>query len=315
MAILETFSGMEISDIIEKQNKLFKEWVVKDKIHPSIYNRIVEIGVENIFVCGDGAYISLHNDDYCTFTYWDNVKGEFIEDGWTTAACSPSFDSFTTGIFTVEEAIKYNLFNKDVVKKFVYNECERKIAFDADYYRYKEAFTNYNKLVRVTEGRKWRGTGYLIDITFNGYTQQKDARILSLEDMQIHHCNPNYVHTVVNVNDVAKEYIEWATAKLKNVISNDDFDSFFITEGYAWCVKPEYRFSFLNFMEDNYSTPDISNLVANACDADLNKRKSIEFAKIVEWVKNKTDKTTENDINELAIKIFNKKYKNTLGSL
>lgn len=311
-----TLSAVEISNLINEKNNKIKEYVANNpNHHPHIYDRILEVGVENIFFITE-SYRSHYHDDYCTFIYWDNVLGKKIEDNWTTAAYCPNYDMYKDSIFTVDEAKQYNLYNKKAVLNFACDGCRSFIILSCSSYERQTIFRKYNKLVKVEDGRKWKGEGYLISVEEKkfGYSKTYDAKILSISDNNIYHCNGEYVKSTTNVDEVVEEYIKWANAKLDEVIANNDFDAFFEIDGYAWSVKPEHRFWFENYVEDNYSTPDITALIANAYDVAVEEKKKLEFDKIVEWVKNKTDKKGD-DIEKLAIHIFNKKYKNTLGTI
>lgn len=82
---------------------------------------------------------------------------------------------------------------------------------------------------------------------------------------------------------------------------------------FTWKFKYDHMMSIFDFIKSKEN--NISYLVSSAYDPieEERKRKASEnraanFKNIIEWVKNNTDKTSEKDIHELAIRILSKRY-------
>ena len=77
------------------------------EIHIRLY------GENSCFLVTDN-YHGLYHDDYCSFTYYSNVTGEYFEDSWTTAACCPNYSCYECKRFkdaVNEGLIDINIYN------------------------------------------------------------------------------------------------------------------------------------------------------------------------------------------------------------
>lgn len=300
-----------IANLNEKFNKLANA----DYTIPEIVKTIAKLGVENVFYISK-SYRGLYEDDDCWFSYWDNVNGEIIHDYWTTAAACPSFDLYTENVITIGQAQENNLLNMDLVKKFNINNALKVVSGRALLsHENAEIIKKYNPIVKVERGRKFRGTAYYITEieTYNNpnYPARVEAKVLSLDDFQIHYCNPSFIQ-LVEMDKIVEDYIRWATDVINNVVDKNTYSLFFDMNGVTWGIKDE-NFSFENYVAANAN--NIDHLLANAYDPRreeekkrLAENKANEFPKILEWVKTKTQVTDEADQIALAIKILNKKY-------
>lgn len=261
------------------------------------------------------SYRGLYEDDDCYFSYWDNVNGEIITDYWTTAAACPSFDLYTEDIITIKEAQENNLLNMDLVKKFNINNALKVVNNRKNYtHENAEIIKKYNPIIKVERGRKFRGLAYYIieiETVTNPYPAKVEAKVLSLDDFQIHYCNPSFVQ-LVEMDKIVEDYIKWATDTINNVVDKNTYSSFFDMNGVTWGIKDE-NFSFESYVAANAN--NIDHLLANAYDPHheeekkrLAEKRANEYPKILEWVKTKTQVTEESDQIALAIKILNKKY-------
>lgn len=129
-----------------------------------------EIGLENVFYVGEN-YRGLYHDDYCTFTFYNNLTGEFFYDEWTTAFACPSCDSYYEGIYTIKEGLELGLIDMEKVFALNKKRFETMIENNA-----KKIFSSdsiddncFYPRIRISRGRKWRGEGYLIDMETNVY--------------------------------------------------------------------------------------------------------------------------------------------------
>ena len=294
-----------------------------------------DIGLQNVFFVSEN-YRGLYEDDYCTFTFYNNLTGELFYDEWTTAAACPSCDSYNEGIYNIVEGIELGLVDMEKVFALNKKRFETMIENNA-----KEIFStnsiNNNRFyprVRVSEGRKWKGEGYLIDTTTNVYhfgpsygkgyntSTSTTARILSLEDFQIHYCNANYLEFIDSEN-ITKMYKEWAGNIVNRMFrSVDDTEYYFNRETLTWTLLPEFENVFDISIEKFFEQHDdmvnhiskLNTIINNAYDASEVERKAQYSQKlaeqlhnVIEWVKTNTNKTSEDDVLELALHILNKR--------
>lgn len=300
---------------IANLNMKFNELANANYNVPEIVKTIAKLGAENVFYISK-SYRGLYEDDDCYFSYWDNVNGEIIYDYWTTAYACPSFDLYTEDIITIEQAQENNLLNMDLVKKFNINNALKVVNNRKNYtHENAEIIMKYNPIIKVEHGRKFRGLAYYITeietIKNPNYPAKVEAKVLSLDDFQIHYCNPSFIQ-LVEMDKIVEDYIRWATDVINNVVDKNTYSSFFDMKGVTWGIKDE-NFSFESYVAANAN--NIDHLLANAYDPRreeekkrLAENKAKEFPKILEWVKTKTQVTDEADQIALAIKILNKKY-------
>ena len=294
-----------------------------------------EIGLENVFYVGEN-YRGLYQDDYCTFTFFNNLTGEFFYDEWTTAAACPACDSYYEGIYTVKEGLELGLIDMEKVFELNKKRFESMVESNAEKIFRSESLENngFFPRVKVSKGRKWRGEGYLVDLTTNVYhfgptygrsyntSTSTTARILSLEDFQIHYCNADYLE-FVEVEKITEMYKVWA----KNLVYKmfqDLYNSkyYFNQDTLTWKILPgledQCNFSVEKFFErHNEMVNHISrmNIIsARAYDAKVEEERKAYSTKlaeqlpnVIEWVKENTDKTTDDEIMGLALHILNKR--------
>lgn len=296
-------------------NKKFNKLANADYTVPGIVKTIAELGAENVFYISK-SYRGLYEDDDCYFSYWDNVNGEIITDYWTTAYACPSFDLYTEDIITIEQAQENNLLNMDLVKKFNINNALKVVNNRKNHsHENAEIIKKYNPIIKVEQGRKFRGTAYYITeietIKNPNYPAKVEAKVLSLDDFQIHYCNPSFVQ-LVEMDKIVDDYIKYATDIINSVVDKNTYSFFFDMKGVTWGIKDE-NFSFEAYV--SIHSKNIDHLLANAYDPRLEEKKKClaenrakEYARILEWVKTKTDVTEESAQIALAIKILNKKY-------
>lgn len=308
MAQTITLSASEIKNnpsVIAQANEYFKNLASKYQRHqlPGIIFTIAELGAENVFYEGRN-YRGLYEDDDCTFRYWDNVNGKFIYDEWSTRYAAPSFFLYEDNIITFDNAKEAGLVNMQLFTDFmVKNACESIDRMSVNNV-IDDIIPTYPR-IKVEAGRKWKGNGYLVEkiIEESSFGTRVFAKVLSTEDFQIHYCNYAYVQ-YVDADVYLNEYKTYAKDFVKNhasvALANDKFAA-----GLD---------SFKEWVKNN-KTNNIGYLVATAPDAEqeeknrkLAAKRAENFQNIVEWVKNNTDKTEENDIMELALRIVNKRY-------
>ena len=300
-------------NIIAEKNTYFKNLVAKYDNIPGIIKIIAEVGAENIFYIGQN-YKGLYEDDFCDFTYFNNITGEFIHNSWTTSFACPPFDLYTDNIITIDKAFEMGLVNKDVVTKHNVDVQRTIISRLTEDYNTRAIIAKYTPIIKVSGGRKWKGTGYLVDVIEDttAFGPIVNAKVLSTDDFQIHYCTYKYVEFVElkNIIDAYKKYaddvfekysdrLEWLFTDTNNKI--------------GWQVNTNYLMSFEDFVKAN--APHVDYLINTAYDAEEAERKrklaevrAKELPNIIEWVKNNTDKTTDKDIMALALKILAKKY-------
>lgn len=310
--------AVEVSTIISDLNKYFANIVNnKDRYSrgiPPIISTIVELGAENVFYMHQN-YRGLYEDDDCNFYYWDNVNGRVISNFWTTAAACPDFKLYTDKVLTFSQAKEYGLVNMDLIKKHNIENALKQVA-NTDKANHRGMMLEHTPMIKVERGRKWRGVGYYIgevEIQKSRYYPATiEARVLSLEDFQIHYCNPNYIK-LVERDELVAGYIQWATETINNVVKDNSYFSFFDMKGVTWKIIRE-DFSFESYVK-KHKNPYIEHLINTAYDPRAEEEKRIlaekraqEYTGILEWVKTKTDKNTNSEQVALATKILYKKF-------
>ena len=294
-----------------------------------------DIGLENVFYVGEN-YRGLYEDDYCTFTFYNNLTGELFYDEWTTAYACPPCDSYYEGIYTIKEGLELGLI--DIEKVFILNKKRFETMIENNA---KEIFSTdslhnncFYPRVKVNGGRKWNGEGYLIDMKTSVYhfvpsygkgyntSSTTTAKILSIEDFQIHYCNADYLE-FVEQERIEKMYIDWASSIIGKLFRTvNDTKYYFNCDTLNWKLLPEVKeqfdFSINTFFEHHDEMVNhilqINAITANAYDAKEFERKAQyshrlaeQLPNVIEWVKANTDKTSEEDILELALHILNKR--------
>lgn len=304
---------------IQERNEYFNN--SKTDVYPHIYDVISELGAENVFFFSKN-YHGRYEDDDCEFYYWDNVNGKVISDSWTTRFYCPNFNLYTANVITFEEAIKEGLVNMDLLYKAAIERVQNTIKYKVG--TIKEINPQHHPLVKVSGGRKWKGTGFLVSVETNTYsygpsygkgynqTSTTTARILSVEDFQIHYVNYKYVQ-FVDFDNIIKEFEDHANKVLENYVDSGLVSKFFETPTTTPYINMQDT-SFLDFdkfIEGRY--PNVDSLIANAYDPveeerkrKFSEQKSKDFASLMEWVENKTDKTGDLEKSKLAIHIMNK---------
>lgn len=325
----------ELRAAIEKYDNMPKDGISYLSNFCHAQRTAAEIGLENVFYVGKN-YRGLYHDDYCTFTFYNNLTGEFFYDEWTTAFGCPSYSSYTEGIYTIKEGLDLGLI--DMEKVFELNKKQFETMIDNNA---KKIFASnsidencFYPRIRVSRGRKWRGEGYLIDMETNVYhfgptygkgyntSSSTTARILSLEDFQIHYCNAEYLE-FVDVEKITEMYKAWASNIIYMLFTDlCNAKYYFNMESLNWTLLPgledQFDFSVENFFERHIDMRThisrMNAIVTQAYDAKEFERKAQysqrlaeQLPNVIEWVKTNTDKTSEEDVLELALHILNKR--------
>lgn len=329
---------------IDARNAYFQNLVSSSTDHagyngyPCVIDRIVEKGAENIYYIGRN-YRGLYHDDYCTFTYYDNTTGEVFYDEWTTAFAAPHFDLYEDNILTFKEAVELGLVDMNKVKEhnmqIWLNQIETMKLNDLYYVKkYMNEFTGFYPMIKVERGRKWKGTGFLLEISESvyswgpsygrGYNSSTSwtARILSMEDWQIHYCNAEYLQ-FVNAEAIMDEYREYAKSQIIGKIFTRPQDHF-VMDNLIWKLhNDDYNRQFADMFQHfiTYGNGDVAKsfktvgyLAETAFDEkiyeELKKkaeRRAEQFNGIMNWVKESTDKDTPEGQLELALRVLLKK--------
>lgn len=325
----------ELKAAIEKYDNMPKDGISYLANFSHARRIAAEIGLENVFYVGEN-YRGLYQDDYCTFTFFNNLTGEFFYDEWTTAAACPACDSYYEGIYTVKEGLELGLINMEKVFELNKKRFESMVERNAEKIFRSESLENneFFPRVKVSKGRKWRGEGYLIDIETNVYTfgptygkgyntsTSTTARILSLEDFQIHYCNADYLE-FVEAEKITEMYKTWAkniVYRMFQDIHNSKY--YFNQDTLTWKIlsglEDQFDFSVEKFFERHNEMANhisrMNTITINAYDAkeferkaQYSRRLAEQLPNVIEWVKENTDKTTDSEIMELALHILNKR--------
>jgi len=325
----------ELRAAIEKYDTMPKDGISYLANFSRARRLAAEIGLENVFYVGEN-YRGLYHDDYCTFTFYNNLTGEFFYDEWTTAFACPSCDSYYEGIYTIKEGFELGLIDMEKVFALNKQRFETMIENNARKIFSADSIDDncFYPRIRVSRGRKWRGEGYLIDMETKVYqfgptygrgyntSSSTTARILSLEDFQIHYCNADYLE-FVDSEKITEIYKVWAgniVHRLFTDVHNAKY--YFNMESLNWKLLPgledQFDFSVEKFFERHDDMRNhisrMNSITVNAYDAKEFERKAqysqrlaSQLPGVIEWVKENTDKTTDDEIMTLALHILNKR--------
>ena len=303
-----------------------REWVnkvnngeYKESVFTAVEEAIIKYGAENIFLVSSD-YHGLYQDDNCIFQYYNNVTGDIFLDEWSTAYAAPAYRRFENCL-TFEEAQELNLFNKE-------------IALQGAKERLTQLYTNitkeitqpmaikYHLEVKVTRGRKWKGTGIIKDVrrtmyqyarpsfrTNNPYWGKKvtDIAIIydnnsnKIEEVNYEYCVPVKFDEIID--SWRKEilgYVEKATNENLNGLTIR------IPEYLKW---ENFVARYANELPDDrlYMYP-----AQEARDAKEKAFKEKKIAELTEWAKNYTDVKAE-EIPEFVERVYNKRYGKSLA--
>lgn len=290
-----------------------------------VQDAIAKYGVNNIFMVSED-YHGLYEDDHCNFVYFNNVTGEIFTDRWSTAYACPAFQLFEC--MKIEEAFNAGLVNMELLFKGEQNRLIAKYT-NANFGYYSiEDLSHFGFKVEVKTGRKWKGVGYLIDSYTKSYQwgvkqwkSDNDYGMSYTTYCKIYDPATNRIEVatsqnvnILNYDEVVQQYKE----DMINAVKNTTVDDLVVSPRIE--LKSSKLLSFPEWMIKNKRTIDTNSAFDVAADEmqkkiDARNQKHNEFKakkmpQLIEWVRNNTDKQTEEDILKLAEHIFNKKYNN-----
>ena len=303
-----------------------REWVnkvnngeCKVSVFTAVEEAIIKYGPENIFLVSSD-YHGLYQDDNCIFQYYNNVTGDIFSDEWSTAYAAPAYRRFENCL-TIEEAQELNLFNKEIALQgakerltHLYTNITKEVT--------QSMAIAYHLEVKVTRGRKWKGTGIIKDVrrtmyqyarpsfrTNDPYWGKKvtdiaviyDNNSNKIEEVNYAYCVPVKLDEMID--SWRKEilgYVEKAT------LENLDGLTIRIPEYLKW---ETFVARYANELPDDrlYIYPE-----QDARDAKEKAFKEKKIAELTEWAKNYTDVKTE-EIPEFVERVYNKRYGKSLA--
>lgn len=303
------------------------------EILTAVQKAIKEYGINNISMVGYN-YHGRYEDDDCNFTYYNNVTGNFFYDEWTTRFACPAYGCYECQ--TLEEADKKGYVNHEKLfsfKKFEMIKQLEKFKFDNIWGETFAKIAPFGLRVEVKRGRKWNGIGYLVGTFTTSYQwgvkmwrSNNDYGTSTTRHAKIYDPTTNRIETVtadyvkfLDLDNIVEQYKKEMIA-IVEATTVDDFSigkngtSYSPYSGDSNDTKMTLKCDVISFMEYLKSKGNKLNL-ENAFDVveEEKKAKFLAFKEtkmsgIIEWVKNNTDKETEEDIMKLAEHIFNKKY-------
>ena len=303
-----------------------REWVnkvnngeCKVSVFTTVEEAIIKYGPENIFLVSSD-YHGLYQDDYCTFHYYNNVTGDEFMDEWSTAYAAPAYGRFENCL-TLKEAEALNLINKEIALKKskekltrLYTNITKEIT--------QPMAIKYHLEVKVTRGRKWKGTGIIKDVRRTMYQYAKPSFMTNdpywgkkVTDIAIVYDNNsnkieevNYAYCVpVKLDEMIdswrKEILEYVK---KATNENLDGLTIRIPEYLKWEI---FVARYANELPDDrlYIYPE-----QEARDAKEKAFKEKKIAELTEWAKNYTDVKAE-EIPEFVERVYNKRYGKSLA--
>ena len=303
-----------------------REWVnkvnngeCKVSVFTVVEEAIIKYGPENIFLISSD-YHGLYQDDYCTFHYYNNVTGDEFMDEWSTAYAAPAYGRFENCL-TLKEAEALNLINKDIALQKSKEKLTRlytNITKEAT----QQMAIKYHLEVKVTRGRKWKGTGIIKDVrrtmyqyarpsfrTNDPYWGKKvtDIAIIydnnsnKIEEVNYAYCVPVKLEEMIDswrkeilgyINKATNENLEGLTIRIPEYLKWEVFVARYANE------LPDDRL---------YIYPE-----QDARDAKEKAFKEKKIAELTEWAKNYTDVKAK-EIPEFVERVYNKRYGKSLA--
>ena len=337
---MNTEFANKMSEITERVKKSVANWDKKEADHSQYWScptacmrAIAEYGAENIFLVAN-HYHGRYEDDDANFYYYNNKTGEFFHDEWSTRFAAPGYSNYECTTFV--EAWENDAIDKEVLFKVLLAQDINKVNnFKFDPYDNFVETCQFGLRVEVKRGRKWKGTGYLVGTFTKSYqwdvprwrsnndygtSTTRYAKIYDPATNRIESVNCSYIEFL----DLPKFIEEYKNIYLKslNEKTKDDIcvggprTSFgcgtgdhYTTPMYIQCLDME---SFSDWMKKNHQNRFDLSVAYDVVEEEAKKKaeefKASKMPDIIKWVKENTDKQTEEEINTLAEHIFNKRY-------
>lgn len=303
------------------------------EILTAVERAIAEFGIDNISMVGY-SYHGRYEDDDCYFTYYNNVTGEFFKDEWTTRFACPHYGRYECQ--TLDEADKKGLVDHEklfIFEKSVMLNMYEKFTFENIWGDTFAKIAPLGLRVEVKRGRKWKGIGYLIDSFTTSYQwavkkwrSDNDYGVSTTRHAKIYDPTTNRIETVnasyvefLDLDSIVEQYKKEMIA-IVEATTVDDFSigkngtSYSPYSGDSNRTPMTIKCDTVSFMDylkskgNNFNLVNAYDVVEEEKKAKLLAFKETKMPGIIEWVKNNTDKETEEDIMELAEHIFNKNY-------
>lgn len=303
-----------------------REWVnkvnngeYKVSVFTVVEDAIIKYGPENIFLISSD-YHGLYQDDYCTFHYYNNVTGDEFMDEWSTAYAAPAYGRFENCL-TLKEAKELDLINKEIALKKSKEKLTRLYTNITKEVTQSMAI-KYHLEVKVTRGRKWKGTGIIKDVrrtmyqyarpsfrTNDPYWGKKVTDIAIVYDNNSNKIEEvNYAYCVpVKLDEMLDSWRKEILGYVKKA-TNENLDGLTIRipEYLKWEI---FVARYANELPDDrlYIYPE-----QDTRDAKEKAFKEKKIAELTEWAKNYTDVKAE-EIPEFVERVYNKRYGKSLA--
>ena len=303
------------------------------EILTAVQKAIKEYGIENISMVGYN-YHGRYEDDDCEFTYYNNITGNFFYDEWTTRFACPSYGCYECQ--TLEEADKNGLVDHEKLfsfKKYSMIKQFEKFKFDNIWGETFDKIAPLGLRVEVKRGRKWKGIGYLVGTFKTSYQwgvkmwcSNNDYGTSTTRHAKIYDPTTNRIETVtadyvkfLDLDNIIEQYKKDMIA-IVEATTVEDFSigkngtSYSPYSGDSNLTPMIIKCNTISFMEylkskgNNLNLENVYDVVEEEKKAKLLAFKESKMPGIIEWVKNNTNKETDEDILALAEHIFNKKY-------
>lgn len=263
------------------------------EIHTILY------GEDSCFLVSKN-YKSHYHDDYCDFTYYSNVTGEYFEDNWATAWGCPNYDNYVR-VKRFDDAVKLGLVDIELYNSN-YNPTvdylRNKMMHWVDYIRAYEY-----PMATVVKGRKVKKgtTGMIIGtVRERNYYEWKGMDtyvLLYTTDNQIVKVNPYYLEREESWNEKLISFVQNLLdeeMKVTDRIQKFDFNE---------AIKKFY------FQEEIVKMVEEGKSAAKAWKEAEELRKYYPSEKLIAWVKNHFPELNDEEVIKKGIYI-NKKNNN-----
>lgn len=269
---------------------------------------IEKYGANNVFMISRG-YRSYVDDDYCTFTYWNNVTHEMFYDNWATAYACPSYSRFEC--MSLNEGIEKGLVDEKSYLDFLKKSSETMTKEWAEgtvrlwFLRLRQ---DYDVFVpaRVSTGRKFRGECILVRriSVKSGDYMLDHGLVYDAVNNQLHEVVYNNVR--VDVETIAESYREWVIAKMNACSTlkewNERNDTFA-----AWLSERIQSMAFdLNGIP--YEEKEERDLKAKFYEEKRKSFRERKMQELIEWAKKVKPHLTESERMSFVERVYERKY-------
>lgn len=304
-----------------------------ETILTAVQEAIEKYGIDNISMVGYN-YHGRYEDDDCSFTYYNNVTGEFFHDEWTTRFACPNYANFECQ--TLKAADEKGYVDHEKLYNFKKSQLINYYAnMKISDYAIGEIYDEIARLglrIEVKGGRKWKGIGFLVGTFSTSYQwgtklwrSNNDYGTSTTRHAKVYDPLTNRIETVtanqvkfLDLDKIIEKYKSDMIALIEattvdDLVIGNNGTSYSPYSGDSNTTPININCNIVTFKEyiktkgNNLNLDNAYDVVEEEKKVKLNAFKETKMPELIEWVKANTDKEGD-EIQKLAERIFNKKY-------